>query len=312
MKSSERIQIVLGYSADEYARLVEEAGYGWVTRFTLNPDAHTVYGRSAMFWKWWVNEWNLRDEQFLSDTGLRFADKPLTGYPLACALDIYVAFHNINKLDIVPNRWVHEEVARMIREMERELNEQLNPQTNNMSKITELENQLRHEQAKYKMLDMILDAVCKTTGITEAQLRGKDRSRSVTDSRHAFYYLVGQQSTFTYSLQELGKYLNRDHCTVLHSRKVSRDYMAVDASFQKMIGAIKKQLPSILLPMTQDQRLEAYNLLTERIEQLTYWLSNHPDNPYRAKIQSDIRELENERKQITTEAQSQNQTINHE
>lgn len=114
--------LLLGYDLATFTELVERAGYTWMRRyFATDEDMMQLLSTSPMFWKWWINEWQIRDTDFLFETSLRFLAEPLTGIALQYALEEYVEKHAVMKLKIVPNRLVTQELNRMIREKEKQL-----------------------------------------------------------------------------------------------------------------------------------------------------------------------------------------------
>lgn len=171
-------------------------------------------------------------------------------------------------------------------------------------KKDKLKKQLLKIEAKEEAMGQVLMAVCEVTGISEEVLKSKDTKRYICDARHAFFYLAMLNRDYKFSLDELGNYLNRDHATVLHSKRVTEDFMLVDKQFKRMILKISKLLPSIITPMTNEEKQTAIKLLKSRIEVLQHWLNTHPENPYRVKIQEDLRELNNELKQLESNTET--------
>jgi len=122
MSNRERIEKLFCWTPDYYAILVEDAGYAWADRF-FDREGTDLLVQCAMFWRWWTNEWNIRDEEFLRETSLRFLNEKLTGLALQTALEEYVDKHQVCKLNIAPNRLVREELELKIREAQKEIDE---------------------------------------------------------------------------------------------------------------------------------------------------------------------------------------------
>jgi hypothetical protein len=122
MENKEHIQRALGITADEYAVAVEQAGYQWIDRFFQN-DQETVkiIASCAMFWKWWVNQWDIRDAEYIRMTSLDIIDTPLEGKYWQAAFEEWIEIHMVKKLQIIPNRMVIEELSRKIVEEENKL-----------------------------------------------------------------------------------------------------------------------------------------------------------------------------------------------
>ena len=66
---------------------------------------------------------------------------------------------------------------------------------------------------------LIINQVCKFYSIEESVLRGTLKNKGTAEARHVAVYLIRQLTNL--SLPDIGKELNRDHSTILHSiRKV--------------------------------------------------------------------------------------------
>lgn len=116
MKNRERILILLGYSPQGYNQMIELAGYKWLDRnFTADSKLKNIYVTSKRFWQWWNKQWDLRDNDYLNETSLRYIDEPLTGEELQIALGFFVEKHIISSLEIFPNKWVREEVYSLMK-----------------------------------------------------------------------------------------------------------------------------------------------------------------------------------------------------
>jgi len=64
-------------------------------------------------------------------------------------------------------------------------------------------------------LTNILKAVCSATGIIPHDILSQNRQRSISTARHLFCYISYKH--FGYCLTEIGRYLIRDHSTVINS-----------------------------------------------------------------------------------------------
>lgn len=99
----------------QYCEMVERGGYIWLERyFSHAPEVIHLSSYSEMWWKWWVNQWNIRDEYFVKKH--RFAI-----WPLNIELAAYNEVHDIEKIHIVPNKWVIKEVTNLINQYEKQL-----------------------------------------------------------------------------------------------------------------------------------------------------------------------------------------------
>lgn len=124
MNDQERIQLTLGFTAKRYALMVEYAGYAWLERYFANDaELKNMFVTCTSFWKWWINEWNQRDAEFLRETSLRYINEPLTGYELQLSLHLFTETHNVKGLQIVPDKWVISEVNGLIKKHQQTVKE---------------------------------------------------------------------------------------------------------------------------------------------------------------------------------------------
>ena len=63
----------------------------------------------------------------------------------------------------------------------------------------------------------VLDTTCSVLGITKEQVRSSDRLAKIVYARHIFCYLA-YNTTFNKTLKEIGKFINRDHASVIHGK----------------------------------------------------------------------------------------------
>lgn len=72
-----------------------------------------------------------------------------------------------------------------------------------------------------KLIMAIVKLVSKHTGIPVPYIMGVRKSRSVAHARWLAFYLAHDVQGFT--LEEIGKAMNRDHTTVLHGVRMERE-----------------------------------------------------------------------------------------
>jgi hypothetical protein len=99
----------LGFTHLEYCEMVEHSGYVWLDKYFFHsPEIIQASSYSQLFWKWWVNEWNIRDDQFIRH--VRFC------HPEVEQLSFYLDIHSIRKLEIRPNRFAITEVNKILKQ----------------------------------------------------------------------------------------------------------------------------------------------------------------------------------------------------
>lgn len=76
---------------------------------------------------------------------------------------------------------------------------------------------------KNEDLVYILQRVCDVTGIMPHDVFSNTRKREIVIARQLFCYVT--MTHYTYTWVSIGKFLNRDHSTIIHSVKTYSDYI---------------------------------------------------------------------------------------
>ena len=84
--------------------------------------------------------------------------------------------------------------------------------------------------------EQVLEAVSVTTGVSGEKVFGKDRHRDIMAARHLFCYMAKLHTDCT--LMNIGKYINRDHTTVINSIKVVNDM--IDTNYEVFVDLVHK------------------------------------------------------------------------
>lgn len=105
----------LGFSAYNYSSMVLEHEQLWMQRYFTNNDIMVkALESSQSFWTWWQRQWELRDEQFVFQTNLKFIEMPLSDDMRAIVTELYYDAHNVMSFKAFPNKLVRLEAGREI------------------------------------------------------------------------------------------------------------------------------------------------------------------------------------------------------
>lgn len=100
-----------------------------------------------------------------------------------------------------------------------------------------------HKMNKNKELLEILQKVCDASGIMPHDILSKTRKREVVIARQLFCYLT--MTYYNYTLVQVGRFLSRDHSTVIHSVNAYTDYLQMKYKNETAIYEDAKNLLSI-------------------------------------------------------------------
>lgn len=83
-----------------------------------------------------------------------------------------------------------------------------------------------------RQLEIVMNAVCDLTGVTDEALKSKSRLHLITPARQLFHFIAWIDTSA--GLAQIGKFTGgRDHTTVLHSIKTTKDKMTTDVDWRK-------------------------------------------------------------------------------
>jgi len=80
------------------------------------------------------------------------------------------------------------------------------------------------------IINEVMGLICKSFSVTEEQVKGTSRVKSIAHARHAFCYLCVKLDPMI-TLKQVGTYLDRDHSTVINSIKKCDDLRLTDYYF---------------------------------------------------------------------------------
>lgn len=100
-----------------------------------------------------------------------------------------------------------------------------------------------HKMNKNKELLEILQKVCDASGIMPHDILSKTRKREVVIARQLFCYLT--MTYYNFTLVQVGRFLSRDHSTVIHSVNAYTDYLQMKYKNETAIYEDAKNLLSI-------------------------------------------------------------------
>jgi hypothetical protein len=111
--NQELISKALGLTDLGYSQMVFDYATEWMKRYFFGNDIMIkALESSPLFWAWWKNQWNIRDEHFIDLCSL--TGELLEGKVLEAAFSIYQDEHNVYGLIIFPNKLVRIEAGREI------------------------------------------------------------------------------------------------------------------------------------------------------------------------------------------------------
>jgi len=106
---------------------------------------------------------------------------------------------------------------------------------------------LLDEDYAQSLLDNLLNKVCSYfTTVSPEDVKGRTRLAEVVKIRHLYCYLAWEfynQNSLSYiSLKQIGRSLNRDHSTIIHSIKNYNDWLIREPYIKLIIDDIKEDV----------------------------------------------------------------------
>jgi len=113
MKKETNKQIIcriLELSDQDYGNMVFEQAYAYMQKIIPTDHVGMDYlSKNALFWAWWENQWNRRDAIFINRWKLSTINYILQPPVLRSLKAEYYEAHDIETLNIYPNRIVMDE-----------------------------------------------------------------------------------------------------------------------------------------------------------------------------------------------------------
>lgn len=94
-----------------------------------------------------------------------------------------------------------------------------------------------------KRKEIIFNVVCKTTGVTEEQIKSKTRIGLIAKARHLCAYFMNKYTNLSYRKIALDLNL-KDHSTICHSIKTVNNLVETEPDFAEIVNSIKIILDS--------------------------------------------------------------------
>ena len=115
------IQQALGITELDYHTMVMNYGYDWLAGYFGNDDKMiSRVASSKMFWAWWKNQWNIRNDKFVYETNLMELSN-FSRLERIMLKSLYLDAHSPFQLNIRPNVLVMAEIkAHMWNEINKE------------------------------------------------------------------------------------------------------------------------------------------------------------------------------------------------
>ena len=103
-------------------------------------------------------------------------------------------------------------------------------------------------------LENVLEAVVNVSGVTGEKILGKRRDKDIASARHIFCYL-GRSHTNA-SLEAIGKFLGKDHTTVINSIKVVNDML--DTEYEVFVDMVNECNNYITKEFKKDYEMKVF------------------------------------------------------
>ncbi len=84
-------------------------------------------------------------------------------------------------------------------------------------------------------LDNIAKAVSEVRGVSIKDLKSKSRKKYISESRHIFCFVAHFAG---YSLGHIGKYVNRDHTSILNAKNRALGFMDIYPVFLQQVNQV--------------------------------------------------------------------------
>ena len=96
-----QVKKLLHWDDLQYGQFQMETGTEYLEKMLGSDDFAIGYlSKNSMFWRWWVNHWDKRDEQFINQA---------SGLNLDERLELYAGLHNAKSFRFYPHKAILED-----------------------------------------------------------------------------------------------------------------------------------------------------------------------------------------------------------
>lgn len=92
---------LLGWTEKQYCHYQQEQGLAYLSEFICGDDwSVNNVAKSESFWRWWVNHWNQRDDEFITS---------VHNFPVSWRLQRYHDLNDVDGFAFWPHRVIMEQ-----------------------------------------------------------------------------------------------------------------------------------------------------------------------------------------------------------
>ncbi len=107
--------------------------------------------------------------------------------------------------------------------------------------VIEIRNEVLGRHYPLLSLEEILEIICSITSLSPRHIKASDRRNKVKFIRHLFCYIAHEY--YEYNLSEIGRYLDRNHATVINSLKVIKTTRGYHTFLDNLIHSLQNKFP---------------------------------------------------------------------
>lgn len=112
---------------------------------------------------------------------------------------------------------------------------------------------------KNTTLPHILNITCKELNVTPEDVKSANRKGEIVQARHVFCYLAATGG-YNFTLVRIGKFINRDHASVLHARRKISDTIEMYIDTSKTVERIKSLVDSFTIETFEDANINSQHV----------------------------------------------------
>lgn len=116
---ADNIEIVcksLGFDKQIYCNLQHEEACRWLSqKFGKDYRVLNKIALLPLFWKWWINQWAMREKEFVRVCNLWELNEVFEGADLKMLSDLFFEVHEVSNIRFNFNVYVNREITDMLR-----------------------------------------------------------------------------------------------------------------------------------------------------------------------------------------------------
>lgn len=98
---------------------------------------------------------------------------------------------------------------------------------------------MKKVKKKILLIETLVEMICEESNISFEVIKGKERTQDIRLTRHIIMFFAYRDCRPQLTLESIGKFINRDHATVLYGKKIIANEKDHDYNTRQLFNRIE-------------------------------------------------------------------------